>query len=104
MNVLNPANASHLLRIIPRFYPEGEVTLILANEGKPETITMQIDPLIQDGYLSVTFNYEFVNNSNYKVTITHSDEIVYRGKVFVTSQASNTQQYQISNDIFIYGD
>lgn len=100
MNVINPNSASHQLRVIPRFYPDGSVSMLLKDEFTKTETTIVIDPVIADGYMFLTFNHTFENNSNYRVTISKDGEVVYRGKIFATTQWDDTQNYKITNDAF----
>lgn len=100
MNILNPDNVNHELIIIPRFYPEGSVLLELKSEGFGETITHTLTAFIEDGYMYLSFEQDFNNNSRYSVKITKGGDVVYRGKIFVTDQAADTQNYKISKGVF----
>lgn len=100
MNVINPNNTSHQLKIIPRFYPDGSVSLQLKDEFTKVVTTISIDPVITDGYMYLTFNHTFKNNSNYQVMVSENDEVVYRGKLFATTQWADTQNYKLTNEAF----
>lgn len=103
MIVLNPANTAHNLKVIPRFYPSGEVSISLFNEGTKETATFTDTAYNLDGYMYVSINAELADKSNYQIKIMQEEEIVYRGKIFVTTQYNDTQNYKITKDIFTYG-
>lgn len=101
MKVINSENTSHKIIIIPRFYFTGDVSMDLFNEETGETLTFELTPLTIDGYVYITFDQAFDNNSNLQIKITSGDEIAYRGKLFATNQTDNLQEYKITKDIFI---
>ncbi|MEL1243526.1 hypothetical protein AAEO56_04570 [Flavobacterium sp. DGU11] len=101
MNILNPNNTTHTLKIIPRFYPLGDVVLELAGEEREPGSTITIVPTISNGYMFLQFEKAFKNTSNWQVKVTEENEILYRGKIFVTSQAADTQNYKTTKDIFL---
>lgn len=102
MNVFSPDDTTHTLKIIPRFYPVGSVTVSIKDEADKEVFTTSGMPTITDGYLYFDITKTFENKSNHQIQITGQDEVVYRGKIFVTDQADDTQAYKISKDVFTY--
>ncbi len=101
MNILNPNNSTHTLKIIPRFYPMGDVILELKSEETKAISQLTITPTISNGYMFLQFEKTFKNASNWQVKVTEESEIVYRGKIFVTSQSADTQNYKTTKDIFL---
>ena len=100
MKILNPIDVTHEVILIPRFYPVGDVTLELYNEETSEIDNIVITPLITDGYLYLTFDFAFINKSNYRITIFDElEELCYRGKLFITDQ-TDLENYKITKDIF----
>jgi hypothetical protein len=100
MKIINPENAGHEFTFIPRVYFEGEVLMELYNEETSTTLSYELTPVTTDGYVYVAFEQEFTNNSNYQIRIFSGDTIVYRGKMFVTNQADDLQEYKITKDVF----
>lgn len=101
MTVLNPNNTTHTLKIIPRFYPSGNVTLDITREDYSPGFSLLLLPIIQDGYMYLPFDHEFENASSWSVKVSESDEVVYRGKIYVTDQSDDTQGFKLSKDIFV---
>lgn len=101
MNILNPSHTAHTLKIIPRYYPEGDMSMELVNEENGKVVTMMITPHISNGYMHLQFEKTFENNSYWQVKLTTENEVAYRGKIFVTGQVADTQNYKITKDIFI---
>lgn len=102
MNILPPTATSHTLKIIPRYYTEDDLVMTLFNEESKVETDYVIEPVVLDGYMYISFVQGFVNNSNYQIKIHLNNDIVYRGKLFITDQSSNTQDYKITKDVFIY--
>ena len=100
MNILSPTDTNHQLKIIPRYYPVGSITLELKNEASGMPTTIEVTPVVLDGYMYLDFQMVLTDNSSYQIKITANNEVVYRGKLFVTNQSDNTQAYKISKDIF----
>ena len=100
MKILSPLDVTHEITLIPRFYPVGDISLELYNEDTSESDTLTITPLITDGYLYLTFDFTFINNTNYRLTMLDEDEaICYRGKLFITDQ-TDLENYKVTKDIF----
>lgn len=99
MTVLNPDTTNHEIKIIPRFYADGDVVLELQNEDSKEVITIELPHQTIDGYMYLSFAQSFKDNSNYRIKITQAGEVAYRGKLFVTNQ-TDLQDYKISKDVF----
>ena len=100
MKGLDSSNTDHELILIPRFYPVGDITLQLLNEQTDEVFEYILTPLIMDGYIYISFTQAFDNNSNFRIKILSNSEIIYRGKLFVTNQAEDLQEYKITKDTF----
>lgn len=94
MKVVNPANANHTIIIIPRYYSYGSIVVSFNNE----TITSTYN--LEDGLLSVNFNYDFVEGDKFKIKIKDSGEVLYNGMIFATSQ--DPQTFKASNELYYY--
>jgi len=99
MKVLSPNDIEHELILIPRFNITGDVVMELYNEETSQTISQTLTPITIDGYVYIDFEQTFVNNSNFQIKILSNDEVVYRGKLFITDQ-TDLQQYEITKDVF----
>lgn len=102
MDIFNPENTTHTLKIIPRFYPDGQITVNLKDEKTKEVTSFTLTPTVTDGYMYIDIEHEFSDNTNFQIEIKSVEDVVYRGKLFVTNQAGDTQAYKISKDIFTY--
>jgi hypothetical protein len=108
MKILSPLAVNHEIVIIPRKYFQGIVFLRLKNEENNEILEYEILQLTVDGYMYLNFSESFINKSNYQITVYELDtneekeQIIYRGKLFITDQSNKTQQYKITKDIFTF--
>lgn len=101
MKVANPNNTAHDFTFIPRFYTEDSLFLVLYNEATKETSTVSNTYILTDGNVTISYSFDFSNNSKYQIKITDSsDNVVYRGKLIATSQ--NTQDYKLTDSLYIY--
>ena len=100
MKVLNPFNVEHELVIIPRYYTTSNVNIVLKDELTSDVFNYSVTPLNIDGYMYLNFEENFTNNTNYQLTVNSGLEVIYRGKVFVTDQSNDTQNYKITKDTF----
>lgn len=94
MKVVNPSNANHTIIIIPRYYSYGSIVVSFNND----TITSTYN--LEDGLLSVNFNYNFVEGDKFKIKIKDSGEVLYNGMIFATSQ--DPQTFKASKDLYYY--
>jgi hypothetical protein len=102
MNLLSPTTVNHTLKIIPRFYTQEDVIMNLWNEEKKTDTDYIIEPVLLDGYMYLSFEQGFINNTNFQVKVTINNDVLYRGKLFITDQLNTTQTYKITKDVFTY--
>ena len=100
MNVVNPNNTTHTLTLIPRYYVSGTVDLFLYNGSTTEETTVSNLYLIEDGYLTITFDFTFLDRDKYQYKLASDSEIVYRGLIFATSE--DTENYLTDNNTYTY--
>jgi hypothetical protein len=109
MIVVQPTETRHEIKIVPRYYPSGEFTLLFYNEAKKVNTTIPISEAgfsftnnyyILDGYLYLKFDKEFNESDKYRITLRQNDEVIYRGKIKATSQ--EPQEYQQTKDKYYY--
>ncbi len=102
MKIVNPINTNHEIIFIPRYYPTGDLTLYLTNETTKNVLTHVLTPITIDGYCYLNFDESFVNKEKYQIKITDSENIIFRGILFVTDQSEDTQNYKTSKGVFTY--
>jgi len=100
MNVVNPNDTTHEIIIIPRIYPTDAIVLNLYNEAKQTNEDVANTYTIMGGKMTVEFDYTFIEGENFQVKITENAEVVYRGKLFATSQTP--QDYKLTNNVYYY--
>lgn len=100
MKVVNPNNTSHTLYIIPRTYTYASLTLELYNEETKVSELVDNEFSINDGILSIGFNFDFIEGQKFQIKISEESNIVYRGKLIATDQ--NTQNFKASNELYYY--
>ena len=100
MKVVDSLNTTHTIVLIPRYYPTGALTLELTEEATQTLETIVNTYSITDGNLSIVFDYDFTDKDRFMMTIKESAEIVYRGKLMVTSQTP--QDYKLTNSLYVY--
>lgn len=95
MNVINPNNTTHEIKIIPRFNPSGDLIFELDNEQ-----IIYNTYYFVDGYLKLNFELDILEGQKFQIKITENNEVVYRGKLMATSQ--NTQTFKALKDLYYY--
>jgi len=100
MNIVNPNDTAHELKIIYRFDIPQEIIFDLYNEETQvsETVTNLFS--VSDGYLIVSFDYDFIDGQKFQIKLTDNDVIIYRGKLMATTQ--ETQTFKASNELYYY--
>lgn len=100
MKIVNPNNTNHEFKLIPRFYPSGELVLSLKNESTAIETTIANTYTILDGYLTINFDFTFKNKDRFQFNIFGDNDIVFRGKIYATSE--ETQDYKQTNGVYRY--
>jgi len=100
MKVLDSAATIHTLTIIPRRYVSDMVNLELFNEEDKTTTTYPVLSETSNGFMYLEFSETFLDNSNFQFKVIKNNEIIYRGKIFVTNQFTDLQNFKITNDYF----
>lgn len=98
--VINPANTSHTLNIIPRYYPDKVLVVALFNEATRVTTTPTPTYNVTNGKLNVTFTFTFVDKDRHQIKITEGTSVIYRGKLTTTTQ--EPQDFKQTNGLYIY--
>ncbi len=98
--VINPNNTTHTLNIVPRFYPDNDITVYLYNEASKVTETPVNTYNITNGKLNITFDFTFVDKDRHQIKIGEGERIVYRGKLVTTTQ--DPQDYKLTGGLYFY--
>ena len=97
MNVINPTDTSHEIKIIPRNYSDfaGTIPMVLRDEDTATETSIDATYAFVNSALLLSFDLVTKEGKVYSYYIKNdSDEFEYRGKIFVTSQI--TQKYKIN--------
>lgn len=100
MNIVNPNNTSHDIKIIPRFGTPFEVVFELYNEQTQLTETIVNTFTFSDGYLTILFDYDFIDGQKFQIKLIDDITVIYRGKLMATTQTPQT--FKASNELFYY--
>ncbi len=100
MNVVIPANATHVIKLTPRYTSTSTVVLSLYNEEDRVSTIVANTFTYLNGIFTLTFDFTFAEDDKYQIKITDTNGVVYRGKVFATSQTP--QDYKASNGLYTY--
>lgn len=98
MIILDTGNTTHSVKVIPRYYNIDNTHVVsLYDEDSRSSSNLTIDSrTLSNGYIVYGFDLTVTEGKEYQIKITDSTttNIVYRGKVFCTSQT--TQDYNIN--------
>jgi len=100
MIVVDTLETSHTLQLIPRYIPELALTFVVYNETTQESSTIINTYQIVDGVLKLSFDYTFAEDDKLQFKIEEIGEIVFRGKIFATTQTP--QDYKLTNGLYYY--
>jgi hypothetical protein len=85
MHILQVSESSQSIVIIPRSFPES-VTLQLIDESKNTTATPSVSVSSANGFMTLTGTFSLTNNRYYGLKVFDGSTLIYRDRVFVTSQ------------------
>ena len=100
MKILLPSVTAHEIDLIPRFYPTTVLVLSLYNEATKVTTTPAVTYAILNGILTISFTATVAESDKYQIKLTESGVVVFRGKILVTAQTS--QSYKLTNGLYFY--
>jgi hypothetical protein len=85
MHILQVSGSPQSVVIIPRYYPNS-VTFHLIDESKNTTATPSVSVSSADGFMTLTGTFSLVVNRYYGLEVFDGSNLIYRDRVFVTSQ------------------
>lgn len=100
MKVLLPTNTTHTIVLEPRFYPSDVLSLEIVKEGYNTTETVTPTYSVLNGVMSLVFDLEGVEQDRFSIKLTENNNVVYRGKLFFTSQ--EIEDFKLTKDTYIY--
>lgn len=100
MKVVLPIDTTHLIALIPRYYTSDALVLELYNEVNQTKEIVPCIYIIQNGLMTITFDYNFIENDKFTIKISDSNGVIYRDKLIATSQT--TQDFKSTKDLYYY--
>lgn len=100
MKVVNPNNTNHDIKLISRVYPVDALDLLLYNESTQIETSVVNTYILQDGFLYLNFDFNFVEGDKFQIKILENTNVIYRGKLIAT--AEETQTYLNDNNEYYY--
>lgn len=101
MKVVSPDSGSHIIAVIPRYYGFADAVLTLSNLSKDVDEEVAHTEQLADGVLDISFDYAFNEGEKYTVKLMESNEVIWRGNLFATTQ--ETQDFDITKNYYSYG-
>jgi len=96
MIVLRPIQTAQTLKFIPREYNATKVVLI--DESTNKSIEIEATFIQNSYYLTSEIIFNLIEDRFYNLTVYNVNDIVYKDKVFCTSQ--NVLNYSINKDVY----
>lgn len=93
MIILEQSASPQTFKVIPRTLEA--TSMVITDEAENTSVTINITPTIVSYYLSITETLTLIDGRDYTVTIYNGADIVYKDKIFCTSQSAET--YSINN-------
>jgi hypothetical protein len=85
MHILQVSASPQSITIIPRSFP-ASVTIELVDESTNTTATPAVTAASADGFMTLTGTFSVVNSRFYGLKVFNAGNLIYRDRVFVTSQ------------------
>ena len=98
MHILQVSESSQSIVIIPRSFPES-VTLQLIDESKNTTATPSVSVSSANGFMTLTGTFSLTNNRYYGLKVFDGSTLIYRDRIFVTSQ-TEFDKFTVNQNIY----
>jgi hypothetical protein len=98
---LLPNSSSQTLSIIPRQYIEAsDLELVIKEDGTKKTETLTgLTSTINGNFLDIECTFSILSDdSSYSIEIKQSSTLLYRDKVYCTSQTSSTVSHTLNTN------
>jgi hypothetical protein len=98
------------LKVIPRQYVDGQITVKLTNETTKGVVTINPTASTDHNYMSFDAVFGTLKKDTFyvmDVCLHNTDTVIYKDKVFCTSQTinqSNNDYYSINKDQYVTDD
>jgi hypothetical protein len=98
MHILQVSESSQSIVIIPRSFP-ASVTLHLIDESKNTTATPSVSVASANGFMTLTGTFSLVVNRYYGLEVFDGSNLIYRDRVFVTSQ-TEYDKFTVNQNVY----
>jgi len=99
MKIVEPNDTSVVdIKIIPR-KDATNVDVVIYNESTKESNSYSVTTLYLSNYMVLSDVFLFAENGQYIIEVFNSNELIYRDKIFCTSQ--QLDKYDINSDRFV---
>ena len=98
MHILEESTDPQDIVIIPRSFP-ASVTIALVDESTNTTDTPAVTAASANGFMTLTGTFDLVNNRFYGLKVFSSGNLIYRDRVFVTSQ-TNYPKFTVNAGVY----
>lgn len=98
--IINPNDATHNIKLVPRIDITSALTLITYDESTQESATIANSNTYIDGILTITFDLTLIEDKKLQFEVQESGVIVFRGKMHATTQTP--QDYKLTNGLYFY--
>jgi hypothetical protein len=98
MHILQVSASPQSITIIPRSYP-ASVTIQLIDESTNTTATPAVTAASANGFMTITGTFSLVNNRFYGLKVFNAGNLIYRDRVFVTSQ-TEYDKFTVNQNVY----
>jgi hypothetical protein len=98
MHILQVSASPQSITIIPRSYP-ASVTIQLIDESTNTTATPAVTAASANGFMTLTGTFSLVNNRFYGLKVFNAGNLIYRDRVFVTSQ-TEYDKFTVNQNVY----
>jgi hypothetical protein len=98
MHILRVSASPQSITIIPRSFP-ASVTIQLIDESTNTTATPAVTAASANGFMTLTGTFSLVNNRFYGLKVFNSGNLIYRDRVFVTSQ-TEYDKFTVNQNVY----
>ena len=98
MHILQVSASPQAIVIIPREFP-ASVTIALFDESTNTTATPAVTLASANGFMTLTGTFSLVNNRFYGLNVFASGDLIYRDRVFVTSQ-TDFDKFTVNQNVY----
>ena len=98
MHILQVSASLQAIVIIPREFP-ASVTISLIDESTNTTATPAVTLASANGFMTLTGTFSLVNNRFYGLNVFASGDLIYRDRVFVTSQ-TDFDKFTVNQNVY----